>query len=310
MEYTVGEGPCVSAYRTKVPVFDADLADEGSARWPEFRRGALAAGVQATFGFPLLIERICIGALNLYHDRPGALSEDQAADALVVAAYASRSVLAWQADAPPGTVAWQLANISNNRVEIHQATGRISVQVGVSLDDALALLRAYAFSHDRGNCRGSGRGRRGPPPARLTRDALELTVRAFLVTRPPPIWRGQVPPVMTRIGVGFEHTELEVARGAHVQERPGPWDHRAGSNVPQLLAGDRARGRCPLASRRDNGPTHRTDGGVCVDRGVTATARQGSAVAVERQRVAVAIVPGEFPRSPSRVLHVALSEHR
>ena len=69
MEYTLGEGPCVAAYRTKVPVFDADLADEGTARWPEFRRGALAAGVHAAFGFPLLVDRICIGALNLYHDQ-------------------------------------------------------------------------------------------------------------------------------------------------------------------------------------------------------------------------------------------------
>jgi hypothetical protein len=149
MEYTLGEGPCVSAYRTRAPVFDSDLADEETDRWPEFRRVALAAGVHAAFGFPLLIERICIGALNLYNDRPGALTDDQVADALVVARCATRSVLAWQADAPPGTVAWQLEQAPNNRVEVHQATGRISVQVGVSLDDALVLLRAYAFSHDR-----------------------------------------------------------------------------------------------------------------------------------------------------------------
>jgi GAF domain-containing protein len=149
MEYTLGEGPCVSAYRTKTPVFDADLADEGTARWPEFRRGALAAGVQAAFGFPLLIEQICIGALNLYHDRPGALSDDQVADALVVAQCASRAVMSWQAEAPPGTVAWQLEQLPSHRVEVHQATGRISVQVGISVDDALVLLRAYAFSHDR-----------------------------------------------------------------------------------------------------------------------------------------------------------------
>jgi len=149
MEYTLGEGPCVSAYRTKVPVFDADLADDGMARWPEFRRGALAAGVHAAFGFPLLIEHVCIGALNLYHDRPGALTEDQVADALVVARFAGRSVMRWQADAAPGTVAWQLEQLPNHRVEVHQATGRISVQVGISLDDALVLLRAYAFSHDR-----------------------------------------------------------------------------------------------------------------------------------------------------------------
>jgi GAF domain/ANTAR domain len=149
MEYTLGEGPCVAAFRTKVPVFDADLADEGTARWPEFRRGALAAGVHAAFGFPLLIDRICIGALNLYHDQSGVLTDDQVADALVVAQFASRSVLAWQADAPPGTVAWQLEQAPNNRVEVHQATGRISVQAGISLDDALVLLRAYAYSHDR-----------------------------------------------------------------------------------------------------------------------------------------------------------------
>jgi len=98
MEYTLGEGPCVSAYRTKQPVFDADLADEGTVRWPEFRREALAEGIRAAFGFPLLVDRFCIGALNLYHDRPGALTEDQVADALVVAQFASRAVMAWQAD--------------------------------------------------------------------------------------------------------------------------------------------------------------------------------------------------------------------
>ena len=149
LEYTLGEGPCVSAFRNKTPVFDADLADEEQERWPAFRRVALEAGICAAFGFPLLIERICIGALNLYHDKPGVLTDDQVADALVVAAFASRSVLAWQADAPPGALAWQLERAPNHKVEIHQATGRISVQAGVSLEDALALLRAYAFSHDR-----------------------------------------------------------------------------------------------------------------------------------------------------------------
>jgi hypothetical protein len=149
MEYTLGEGPCVSAFRSKMPVFDADLADEEKARWPAFRRGALAAGIRSAFGFPLLIERICIGALNLYHDQPGALTDAQVADALVVATFAGRSVLAWQADAPPGALAWQLERAPNHKVEIHQATGRVSVQLGVSLDDALVVLRAYAFSHDR-----------------------------------------------------------------------------------------------------------------------------------------------------------------
>jgi hypothetical protein len=149
VEYTVGQGPCVTAFRSAAPVLDADLADDGIVGWPEFRRGALAAGVCAAFGFPLLIGRLCIGALNLYHDRSGALTEEQFADALVVAQLVSRTLLDWQADAAQGTVAWQLERAPNHRVEVHQATGRISVQAGISLADALVLLRAYAFSNDR-----------------------------------------------------------------------------------------------------------------------------------------------------------------
>ena len=148
VEYTLGEGPCVTAHRTKIPAFDADLTDDRISQWPEFRRGARALGAGAAFGFPLLVNRICIGALNLYHDRPGALTDGQVSDALVVAAIASRTLLSWQAEAAPGTVAWQLEQTPGHSVEIHQATGRISVQAGVSLDDALVLLRAYAFSHE------------------------------------------------------------------------------------------------------------------------------------------------------------------
>jgi len=148
LEYTLGEGPCVAAYNEKAPVFDPDLADDTTDQWPEFRRGALAAGIRAAFGFPLLIDWICIGSLNLYHSEPGALTDRQVGDALVVADFAGRTLLRWQADAPAGTIAWQLEKAPGRGIEIHQASGRISVQAGVSLADALALLRAYAFAND------------------------------------------------------------------------------------------------------------------------------------------------------------------
>jgi hypothetical protein len=149
VEYTLGEGPCLEAYRSRTPVFDADLADDTVVRWPEFRRGALAAGIRAAFGFPLLVDQVCIGALNLYRDQPGALTDGQIDAAVVAAGLSSRTLLSWQADAPPGTVAWQIERVPNHRMEVHQATGRISVQAGVTVTDALALLRAYAFSRDR-----------------------------------------------------------------------------------------------------------------------------------------------------------------
>jgi hypothetical protein len=149
LEYTLGEGPCVAAHKNKAPVFDPDLSDNKTDRWPEFRRGAMAVGVRAAFGFPLLVDRICIGSLNLYHSRPGALTDRQIGDAMVVADIAGHTLLRWQADAPTGTVAWQLEKVPKHGIEIDQASGRISVQAGISLADALVMLRAYAFANDR-----------------------------------------------------------------------------------------------------------------------------------------------------------------
>ena len=149
MEYALGEGPCVTAYRTQGPVFDPDLSATSPTEWPEFRRVAIAAGIRAAFGFPLRMGHICIGALNLYRDRAGALTDSAIADAVVVAEFSTRAVLAWQSASPQGALAWQLKQAHNHGVEVHQATGRVSSQVGIPIDDALVLLRAYAFSHDR-----------------------------------------------------------------------------------------------------------------------------------------------------------------
>jgi GAF domain-containing protein/ANTAR domain-containing protein len=146
IQYALSEGPCVDAFHSRAPVSVPDLANLEPSRWGEFRAGALDAGVRAAFGFPLLVETICIGALDLYHDEPGVLSAEQFANAQVVAHVATRTVLGWQAVAKANTLAWQLEQVPLHRAAVHQATGMVSVQARVSVDDALALIRAYAFS--------------------------------------------------------------------------------------------------------------------------------------------------------------------
>jgi hypothetical protein len=149
VQYTVGEGPCVDACHTKEPVLVPDLAGTGIVRWPSFRESAQGLGICAAFGFPLLIESVCIGALNLYQDHTGALTDEQIADAIAVAHVAGRIVLGWQAGAGPGSLAWQLEQVPVHRAAVHQAAGVVSVQAGVGVDDALTLLRAFAFAEDR-----------------------------------------------------------------------------------------------------------------------------------------------------------------
>jgi GAF domain-containing protein len=149
VQYSLGEGPCLEAFRTKAPVLVPDLAADDVVRFPGFREGALEAGVRAAFGFPILVGSVCIGALNLYQHRAGTLSTDQFADALVVAHVAGRTVLEWQSVAGNGSLARQLEHLPSNRAVVHQAAGIVSVQAATTVDDALALLRAYAFSHNR-----------------------------------------------------------------------------------------------------------------------------------------------------------------
>ncbi|MGH9920789.1 MAG: GAF domain-containing protein, partial [Nitrososphaerales archaeon] len=100
LQFTLGEGPCVDAHRSDLPVIEPDLAEPHEARWTIFTPQAVAAGARAVFGFPLQLGAVRLGALNLYRDRPGQLDADQHADAVVMARVVARSIIAMQAEAP------------------------------------------------------------------------------------------------------------------------------------------------------------------------------------------------------------------
>jgi hypothetical protein len=148
LQYTLGEGPCVDAYRQERPVLEPDLANP-SDRWLAFTPPAVAAGARAVFGFPLQVGGIRLGALNLYRDQSGAMSDEQYADALVLAGLSAQAVLAMQAHASPGKLATELEDGADFRFVVHQASGMVSVQLGVGVGEALVRLRAYAFANDR-----------------------------------------------------------------------------------------------------------------------------------------------------------------
>jgi len=149
LQYTLGEGPCVDAYQQDNVVAEPDLADPLTRRWAAFTPPVLQAGVGAVFGFPLRFGTVRLGALNFYRDRPGPLSDDQHADALVIADVTARLVLETQAGAPPGAVAEELEAGADFHFTVHNAAGIVSVQLEISVTEALIRLRAHAFSSDR-----------------------------------------------------------------------------------------------------------------------------------------------------------------
>ncbi|MEO8694652.1 MAG: GAF and ANTAR domain-containing protein [Acidimicrobiales bacterium] len=147
--FALGEGPCVDAYRLDRPVLEPDLANAATPRWMAFTGPVLEVGVRAIFGFPLRVGGVRLGALNLYRDRPGALTADQHADALAMADIATRAVLVMQSNAPLGQIAVELSTGADFEYVVHQASGMVAAQLDVSVGQALIRLRAYAFGNAR-----------------------------------------------------------------------------------------------------------------------------------------------------------------
>jgi hypothetical protein len=150
LQYALGEGPGIDAHRDERPVIEPDLATiAAAARWPAFAPGALDAGAFAVYSFPLRVGAVRLGALNLYGERSGWLSDDQYADALVLADVATRAVLTIQSLAPSGVLAPGLLASGEFQFVVHQAAGMVAVQLGVSLAEALLRLRARSYTDDR-----------------------------------------------------------------------------------------------------------------------------------------------------------------
>jgi GAF domain-containing protein/ANTAR domain-containing protein len=149
LQMELGEGPCLQAHASGVPVFLPDLAAENANRWPAFAAAAMAAGVHAEFSLPLTVGSDGIGTLDLCRDRPGMLSEEHLADALVTADIARDAVL-YQQYAPGGRGLAELLDMGGtDRIVIYQATGMIAAQLNDTTSNALARLRAAAFASGR-----------------------------------------------------------------------------------------------------------------------------------------------------------------
>lgn len=150
LQATLGQGPSVDVIGGVGPVLEGELARaEALARWPEFAPTAVARGVAAIFAVPVGVGAARLGVMGLYRDWPGLLSQDQFnavllyADAVLMLALDERGGLA------PGAVDLFGPGFTERRAEVHQAAGMISVQLGVSVTDALVTLRARAYAEGR-----------------------------------------------------------------------------------------------------------------------------------------------------------------
>ena len=154
LQLTLGEGPCHDVLASAAPVLAGDLGDaEFARRWPAFTPAACQLGAGALFAFPLIVGAIRAGVLGLYRGAPGPLPGREFGDLLTLADAATVMLLdSEHGDAGDGDGAGldgQAPDLALHRAEIDQATGMLTVQLGVPVAEAFVRLRAYAYCQDR-----------------------------------------------------------------------------------------------------------------------------------------------------------------
>lgn len=148
LQFELGEGPCLTAFAEARPVLADDLHDAESRRaWPVFTAEAAEQGLaaRAVFAFPLQLGAIGFGVLDCYRATPGPLTDIDAA--LLVVETVTLAVLDTQVGPSAGNTGGALVEASwRSHAEVHQATGMISSQLGIEVEEAFARLRAHAFT--------------------------------------------------------------------------------------------------------------------------------------------------------------------
>jgi hypothetical protein len=158
LQFSLNEGPCMEAAITGDPVWVADLLHTGEvARWPVFAAAVLEqTPVRALFALPMRWGTVNLGVIDLYRDKPQGLSGEQRRDALAAMDTAALMMLTLRTDPDRSSLGnpadlggeW-LDPVVATRAEVHQATGMVLTQLNIGAEEALARMRAHAFTEQR-----------------------------------------------------------------------------------------------------------------------------------------------------------------
>jgi GAF domain-containing protein len=146
MQLGAEAGPCIESFHTGQVVSVPDIS-RAPEEWSRFRDSALEQGFVAVHAIPLRLRDTTIGTLNLLSDTVGELEEFDAIAAQAFADVATIGILHERSLRESTLLAEQLQTALNRRTVIEQAKGVVSYRQQVPMDEAFALIRNYARSH-------------------------------------------------------------------------------------------------------------------------------------------------------------------
>ncbi len=146
IQYTLGEGPCISAASEQLTMRSGSLG--GEQRWPRFGPRVGRLGVHSVLSLPLLTPDGVFGAMNVYAHAKDAFDERAERLGELFAVPAAVAVQNAQVLEQTKRLAASLQGALSTKALIDQALGIIRSRSGASSDEAFARLRAMSQSRN------------------------------------------------------------------------------------------------------------------------------------------------------------------
>ena len=149
LQFNHGEGPTLEAFATRSPVMETDMAG-AIGRWPGFAGAASGAGIGAAFAYPLQLGAARFGVLMLYAGTTRTLDAYERSQCLIFCDLLVELLIDGSTGSIEDRLDPGLEAVLEMRTEVYQAQGMVMADLGVSLAEALARMRAFAFADGRG----------------------------------------------------------------------------------------------------------------------------------------------------------------
>jgi hypothetical protein len=139
IQYSLGEGPCISAARDGRTFQSGSLG--GEQRWPRFGAKVARLGVHSVLSLPLLTPDGVFGAMNVYAHGKGVFDHRAASIGELFAVPAAIAVQNAQVLANANRLARHLQAALTTRAVIDQAMGILMSRTGSTAEEAFDRLR-------------------------------------------------------------------------------------------------------------------------------------------------------------------------
>ena len=151
LQFTVGDGPCMTAHDTHQPVFAVE--DELRRRWPVYADLLVGATpYRAVVGLPLQPALTGSGAIDLYFVHSADVLDLDVFEALAVGELISSALsdaAVWSTWSATDGPQWLHGPAPQRRAAVWEAIGKVGVDLEVGAPAALALLRSSAYGSGR-----------------------------------------------------------------------------------------------------------------------------------------------------------------